>query len=49
MLELELAMELEDSSLDEIADEEFGFELLDDFALLEDDFFSLEELFSSAL
>ena len=44
MFELELVAELEDSLLDEIADEDAGLELLEVcFALLDEDFILIED------
>jgi hypothetical protein len=44
VFELELATELEDSLLDEVADEDIGLELLEDcLALLDEDFILIED------
>jgi hypothetical protein len=44
MFELELATELEDSLLDEVADGDIGLELLEDcLALLDEDFILIED------
>ena len=48
-MELELAIELDEATLDEIADEYLGRELLDGFLLLDDESALLEELINSTV